>query len=67
MLYVMQALAVIFCVLQTATFYKDGNHFVPKEFSFKIQSVNGDGIKDRKTIGKCKASQCSVFHELPLN
>jgi len=39
---------------QTATFYKDGNHMVAKEFSFKIQSASGDGAKDRKTIGKCK-------------
>lgn len=42
--------------LQQATIYYEGNHVVPKEYSFKIQSVskNSKGEDDRKTIGKVK-------------
>lgn len=40
--------------MQNATIYKDGNHMVAKDFSFKIQSVSKDSKDERKTLGKVK-------------
>lgn len=41
---------------QTATIYKDGGKLMPKDYSFKIQSLttNKEGVEEKKTIGKLK-------------
>eukprot|EP00884_Botryococcus_braunii_P001061 jgi/Botrbrau1/10956/Bobra.0383s0011.1 len=39
---------------QTATFYKDGNTFLPKESTFKVQTVRGKHGEKRDTFAKCK-------------
>lgn len=61
--------------LQTCTMYKEGGRILPKEFSFKIQNVRGNGAEaSRKTIGKikvdmaqfCTADEAAVPQEVYL-
>lgn len=50
-----------YIMLQTATVYKDGEGFKPKEYYFKIQDIIGNN-KKRHTFAKCKidlAKYCS--------
>ena len=45
------------CTLQTATLYKDANKILPKEYVLKVQSVQSDDIRGKRTtIGKCEIS-----------
>jgi len=55
--------------------YKEGGRILPKEFSFKIQNVRGNGAEaSRKTIGKikvdmaqfCTADEAAVPQEVYL-
>lgn len=49
--------------MQESTFYKEGEHFAPKEFSLKLQGVKGRGKHEKpQTFAKMEldvASYCS--------
>ena len=49
-------------LVQVSTLYKDGNHFAPKDYIFKVQAVDREHSHKPVTVGKCRvnlAQYCS--------